>query len=230
MTAASNTALLQVAHLNFSYQTAQGTRHVFTDWSADFQPGLTWLQGANGSGKSTLLKLIAGALPPSSGQLRLAGELCAEAQPLAYRREVFWCGPGPVPLDHLRPPEYFGFLQTLYPRFDAAALPAHIAGLGLPPSLGSRLSALSTGTQRKVWLVAALVAGTRLNLLDEPYNALDAASLAYLRAQLAACAADAQRGWIVTSHEPLGPASATATVLNLSAASPPASLRDADPT
>ena len=188
--------LLQVRGLSFSYP----GRHVFTGWSADFAPGLTWVRGSNGSGKSTLFKLLAGALRPLTGTLRVAAIDAAE-QPLDYRREVFWCGPGPIAFDHLRPPEYFAFLRGLYPRLDATALQAHVSGFGLQPFMAKRLSELSTGTQRKVWLTAALAAGTSAVLLDEPLNALDAASLRHLREQLSRCAADAGRAWLVASHE-----------------------------
>ena len=121
-------------------------------------------------------------------------------QPLAYRREVFWCGPGPVVFEHLRPPEYFGFIAGLYPRFDAQALAGHVRAFGLAPHLGQRLSALSTGTQRKVALATALAVGTAVLLLDEPFNALDAASLAHLQGSLQAAAACTQQAWLVASH------------------------------
>ena len=130
---------------------------------------------------------------------------------MEYRREVFWCGPDRIAFDHLRPREYFGFLQSMFPRFDAAALPAHLAAFGLESVAKKRLSELSTGTQRKVWLSAALVVGTRVVLLDEPLNALDKNSLSYMLQQLEVCAADRQRAWIVASHASLGDAGAAAT-------------------
>ncbi len=210
MIATAPTPVLTVQGLSFSYP----GRHVFTEWSAEFTPGLTWIRGSNGSGKSTLLKLLAGALPPLAGGLQVR-EIDAAARPLDYRREVFWCGPSAIPFDHLRPAEYFGFLRHLYPRFDAAALGAHVAGLGLSPFMGARLSELSTGTQRKVWLAAALVAGTACVLMDEPLNALDRASLHYVLGQLAACAADPARAWIVASHEALGVAGEKAVRVDL---------------
>ncbi|MDE2161425.1 MAG: hypothetical protein KGJ30_21170, partial [Burkholderiales bacterium] len=110
-------------------------------------------------------------------------------------------------------------------RFDAAAAARHVEGFGLAPFLGRRLRELSTGTQRKVWLTAALAAGTRVTLLDEPLNALDRASLAYLRAEFAAAAAAAgPRAWIVASHEDLGAAGARARLLDLDARPAPAGL------
>ena len=160
------------------------------------------------------MQLLGGALPLRSGTLSVSG-IDAAQQPLAYRREVFWCGSGPIAFDHLRPPEYFGFTHSLYPRFDADALPAHIAGFGLAPHLDMRLARLSAGTQRKVWLAAALVANTAAVLIDEPVNALDAASLAHLHRVLLRCAADAAHAWVVTSHEPLGPAGDLACCIDL---------------
>jgi ABC-type multidrug transport system ATPase subunit len=200
-------ARLVVRDLSFSWP----RRHVFTAWSAEMGAGLTWLRGVNGSGKSTLLKLLAGALPPLAGEMHLTGEVALNpaTDALAWKREVFWCGPGPIAFDHLRPLEYFGFLQGLYPRFDVAAVQAHVQGFGLGPHLGAPLAALSTGTQRKVWLAAALAVGTRLRLLDEPLNALDAASLAYLEGELARAAAQTHSLWLVASHEaPVSPSAA----------------------
>ena len=207
--------ILRAQQLVFSYP----ARHVFNGWSADFGAGLSWLRGPNGSGKSTLLQLMAGALPLRSGALVVNG-IDMSQDPLGYRREVFWCGSGSIAFDHLRAPEYFGFMRSLYPRFDAEALAAHIEGFGLAPHLDLRLATLSAGTQRKVWLAAALVANTATVLIDEPVNALDVASLAYLHGVLMRCAADPAHAWIVSSHEPLGGAGEHARVLDLSGSCP----------
>ncbi|MEP7099473.1 MAG: ATP-binding cassette domain-containing protein [Burkholderiales bacterium] len=204
--------ILSANGLGFSYP----ARHVFTGWSHTFTAGLTWVRGPNGSGKSTLLQLLAGALPLRSGTLSING-IDAAQQPLAYRREVFWCGSGPIAFDHLRPPEFFGFMSGLYPSFDADALATHIAGFGLAPHLDMRLANLSAGTQRKVWLSAALVANSAAVLIDEPLNALDADSLAYLHRTLLRAAADPARAWIVTSHEALGAAGELAQRVELHA-------------
>lgn len=190
---------MRIHELSFAYP----GRHVFDDWSADLGPGVTWLRGGNGSGKSTLLKLLAGALTPSGGEIEVRG-LRLSGDGIAYRKEVFWCGPGPVPFDHLSPAEYFGFIRGLYSRWDTAAMARHVAGFALETHLHSALRGLSTGTQRKVWLTAALSAGTSATLLDEPLNALDAASHVHLLAALAECGRDPSRLWIVASHEALG--------------------------
>ena len=209
MSVAAAPVRLSVRDLSFSY----ADRHVFNGWSADFGPGMTWLRGSNGSGKSTLLKLLGGALLPLAGHLTVDG-VDSLREPLTYRREVFWCGPGSIAFDHLRAQEYFRFLRGFYKRFDAVAAQTHVDGLGLRPYVGDRLSDLSTGTQRKVWLAAALVVGTAVVLVDEPLNALDRASLTYLRQQLGARAAGAQ-AWVIASHEPPLIAVAPSQVLHL---------------
>jgi ABC-type multidrug transport system ATPase subunit len=189
-------------------------RPLWAGWSYRFAPGLTWVRGANGSGKSTLLRLLAGALAPATGSLTV-GAAEAAAQPEAYRRQVFWCGPDRVAFDHLRPAEYFGFLAGLYPTLDLAAIPALVQALGLAPFMDRQLDQLSTGSGRKVAVVAALCAHTPVVLLDEPLAALDARSAAEVRAHLAKAAQARRQTWIVTSHEALGEAAEHATVLDL---------------
>jgi ABC-type multidrug transport system ATPase subunit len=203
--------MLHVQSLHFSYP----HRHVFAGWSGEFKAGFTWLKGCNGSGKSTLLKLLAGALPPRHGSIQAAGIDLHQA-PIDYRRQVFWCGPDSIAFDHLTPLEYWGFLRGLYPRLDEAAVQQHADAFGLLPHLASPLRTLSSGTQRKVWITAALAVGTPVRLLDEPFNALDAASLTYLRQVLWDCAQTAEVCWVLSSHEDLGEVAQRATLLDLS--------------
>lgn len=194
--------VLRVKQLTFGY----AHRQLFNNLSLSFGPGFTWIQGGNGSGKSTFLQLVAGALRPLAGRIDVQG-VPQDTDPLAYRRWVFWCGPGALPFDHLSALEYFGFIQGLYPSFDLDALASHVAGFGLESHQSKLMRSLSTGTQRKVWLAAALSMRTPVVLLDEPLNALDQASLRHLEASLAARAqpqAANPQAWLVASHEPFG--------------------------
>lgn len=211
--------ILYVDNLNFSYGRQFSSALLFSNFFAQFAAGVTWVKGGNGHGKSTLLKLLAGVLPPSHGRIVLKG-LDIDTDPMAYRRSMFWCGPGSLAFDHLTPLEYLGFMQGLYPSFDTEAVSKHVAGFALAPYLQTSLRSLSMGTQRKVWLAAALSAGTTVTLLDEPLNALDAASLQYLETNLAEVTQQADRAWIIVSHEAFGPASTNATTLVLEGASP----------
>ena len=193
------TALLRVQALSFAYQ----TQRIVDLWSHDFAPGLCWLRGPNGVGKSTRLKLLAGALQPQYGAA-LVGGIDLLKQPLEYRREVAWVSAEPPPFEHLSPAELFGFLSGLYPRADAVAWGRHIDGFGLRAFLDQPLRQLSTGTQHKAALAAALALQTRVLLLDEPLAALDDASLGYWRACMTAAAHSADRLMLIVSHEDLG--------------------------
>jgi ABC-type multidrug transport system ATPase subunit len=202
--------VLKVEGLSFSYP----KQHVFTGWAHEFRAGLTWVKGRNGCGKSTLLKLLAGCLKPIAGDIAVQGTSIF-AQPLHFRQQVFYCGPGPIVFDHLSALEFFGFMRALYPSLIEDSLLQHVEGFGLHQFLELPLATLSTGTQRKVWLSAALAAGTKVTLLDEPMNALDAKSLEYLRSVILKCAQDNSSTWIVASHEDLGEGSTYCDILDM---------------
>lgn len=196
----TTTDLLNVRSLSFAYE----RRRIVDLWSESFDAGLVWLRGPNGVGKSTRLKLLAGALAPQYGTALLNGRVDLLADPLAWRREVAWVSAEPPPFEHLSPAELFGFLSGLYPRAERERWESHIEGFGLAPFLRQPLRQLSTGTQHKAALAAALALGTTVLLLDEPLNALDDASLAHWRACMAEAAASPDRLMLVVSHEELG--------------------------
>ena len=189
------TPMLYLDALEFRF----GARLLFSGYCAILEPGITWLRGPNGKGKTTLLRLAAGALVPHSGTIRLDAVDCVR-DPLAYRLQSFFCG-GDVPeLAWLTVQEFLDIHMDLYPAADAAQVSHQLAAFDITEILSQRLHTLSLGQHKKVQLALALALPVRLLLIDEPFNGLDAAAIAYLRAQLATRAAREDTCIILTSH------------------------------
>jgi len=133
------------------------------------------LVGRNGAGKTTTLKSIMGLVPVRSGIIRLDGRDLVQTP--AYKRARQ--GIGYVPEDR----RLIGTLTVeeniLLPAW-AAGLNGHEERLGriyrLMPEVkelaGRRATLLSGGQQKMVALARSLVSGTKLLLLDEPFEGL----------------------------------------------------------
>ena len=186
---------LHVEGLHFHFD----TRAVFSDFTASMAPGITWLRGANGMGKTTLLKLMAGSLAPQRGRVRL-GDIDSAAQPLAYRLASFYCGGDLPELPWLTARELIGLHLALYPAADAARVQAQLDAFAIADVLPQAMATLSLGQHKKVQLALALALPVRLLLLDEPFNGLDAAAVACLRAQLNQRAQARSTAIVLTSH------------------------------
>ncbi len=187
--------LLTVTQLHFGYP----GRNLFSGISFSIEPGLTWIRGENGSGKSTLLRLIGGATLASISDLRCSGA-SLKTEPIRYKQRVFWMGPDSPPFDHLNATQFWHFLAGLYPSSDLTPMHSLSASLGFEPYVNSPMRVLSTGNQRKAWLIAALLMNCPVTLLDEPFNALDSRSQGFLQMYLASKANDLSRAWVLTSH------------------------------
>jgi ABC-type multidrug transport system ATPase subunit len=193
--------VLRIERLVFAY----GRRWLFEGFGAEARPGVTWVQGANGSGKSTLLRLIAGALRPQHGRFTLGGAHYGaddRTAPLAWRRQTFWGLSDPPPTPWLTIAECLGFVARAYglPADGSPALREQVEALGLAKALDTPLRHASLGQQRKTVLALALALPVRLLLLDEPFNALDAASSAHLAQALARRAEAGRQVILLTSH------------------------------
>lgn len=151
-------------------------------------PGLTLLQGGDGSGKTTLLRLVAGTLAPTAGQvLRRPDRLYAD-------------DPTDPADDATVAQAWLDARRARHPGWDDATAQQLIQGFALAEHLGKRLEMLSTGSRRKLGLVAAGASGADLTLLDNPFAALDAPSSRCLAQLLAAAALEARRAWLVADY------------------------------
>jgi ABC-2 type transport system ATP-binding protein len=156
---------IRVSHLKKNYR----KKAVLSDINLRADTG-EWvvIAGRNGCGKSTLLQILAGALPPSGGELRYLGEDPLK-KPKLFRQ---LCGYVPqqdplmeelTVLDNLR---LWGYRKR---RPD----PALLEQFGLSELLKQRVDTLSGGMKRRVSFACAAIVHPQLLLLDEPTGALD---------------------------------------------------------
>jgi branched-chain amino acid transport system ATP-binding protein len=162
--------MLSVQGLNVAIRNVQILREVSLELPQGSMAGLV---GRNGAGKTTLMKSLMGLLKVSSGAVRF-GDADLLALPTHERARL---GIGYMPEDRRLVPELTAEENALAPAWaagasDAAARLAKAYAL-IPEAreFAKRKGLqLSGGQQKLVALARALVAGTKLLLLDEPFE------------------------------------------------------------
>jgi heme exporter protein A len=167
-----------------------GAKRVFArvDVSLD-AGGFLLVTGPNGSGKTTLLRVLAGLAAPTSGELQLpAREVIGYIghDPLVYRELT--------PLENL---ELFGQLYRVAERRERIGM--LLERFGLWDVRHERVGTFSRGMQQRLGLCRVLLHEPELLVLDEPFNALDAAGAELLDHTLAELSS---RAFVVATHDP----------------------------
>ena len=196
------TVVLQIDGLCHAYS----RRPLFKHLNAKISPGVTLIRGGDGSGKTSLVRLLAGALEVQTGNLSI-NDVPLSREPERYREKLFWTDPDTDAFESISALQFFERQRSGYPNFhasDAPALRQLIKGLGLLPHMAKPIYMLSSGTRRKVWLAAAFSAGASVTLLDDPFAALDNASILFVTRQLQQAALDPARALVVTHYDDLG--------------------------
>ena len=180
----------------------RGRRLLFRGLDLQLASGtVTWLRGANGSGKTSLMRILAGLTQPAEGAVSWDGMPLRRSGADAQRK-LLYIGHANALKDDLSLSESLAFLARLagLDQADARARAA-LSQVGLTSRTDAAVRTLSQG-QRRRGALARLVLddAPRVWILDEPYDALDTASVAWLTGVIEA---HRQRGGAVllTSHQ-----------------------------
>ena len=136
--------------------------------------------GENGAGKSTLMKILAGAVRPDDGEVRVDGEPVRFASPADARRhgigivyQELSLFPERSILANLFPdaqPTRFGLVDRAAMRERAAPI---LARIGLTADPDTTVGELGMGERQLVELSRLLIERPRVLILDEPNSALN---------------------------------------------------------
>ena len=164
----------------------RGGRTLFSNLDLAVAPGeALWVAGANGSGKSSLLRILCGLAPPAAGTVHWRGRDIAATRD-DYHRDLFYCGHAPGLKDDLPAWRNIDVARRIAGQasgIDDAR--RALALFGLEHALHLPCAILSQGQRKRVLLSRlALAPRPALLILDEPFSALDAGSIATLRALL----------------------------------------------
>ncbi len=163
-----------------------GPLHQLTfSWGA----GVHAVCGDEGTGKTTLLRLLAGDVQPSQGIV------------LGPEGDVFWVDLQGAEHDAVTVQACWDALRMRYPQWNEALLHNLADELDMTRHLEKRLNMLSAGSRRKVMVLAALASGATVTLLDQPFVALDLASIHIIQEFLQEAAEHPSRAWIVADYE-----------------------------
>ena len=150
-------------------------------------PGLIAVTGGERSGKTSFLRRLSGDLTALPGEVP--------------HPDALWLDLRLPTQDDETPQQVWDTLRARSPKWNAALHQELIEALGLLPHLDKKLFMLSTGSRRKVALSGLLACGATVTCLDQPFAALDSASIKVIRAFLSDMAQHPTRSWVVADYE-----------------------------
>jgi len=131
------------------------------------------LVGPNGAGKTTTLRALAGIIPPTKGQLFVAGHDVV-AEPVAAKRQLAYVPDDPKLFDSLTVWEHFQFVAAAYRVANFEPLAEELlVQFELTEKRDALAQELSRGMRQKTAVACAYLHNPQALLFDEPLTGLD---------------------------------------------------------
>ncbi len=161
---------LQINNVSKNY----GSQAALNNVSFNVNPGeIVGFLGPNGAGKSTMMKIITCFLPPSSGEVKVAGYDIYDNS-LEVRRNVGYLPENNPLYPEMYIREYLRFVAGIYKvEKKRSRVDEMIETVGLTRESHKRIGELSKGYRQRVGLAQALIHNPKVLILDEPTSGLD---------------------------------------------------------
>ena len=143
--------------------------------------------GPNGAGKTTTIRMLLGLVRPTSGSGTILGGSITE--PASYLDKVGALIESPAFYPQLSGRENLKALARLG-QLPLSAVDPVLERSGLLARAGDKYRSYSLGMKQRLGIAAAMLAGPRLLILDEPTNGLDPAGIVEMRGLIRSFAGD----------------------------------------
>lgn len=168
--------VIEVDHVSKTYR---GTT-LYRDVSLQIEQGsFSSIAGANGSGKSVLFRLMCGFTKPDSGIININERYLSKGRTFPEKFGILIDRPGF--LNNQTGFENLNKLAKIRGEIGPDVIRKSMLKLGLDPDAKQPVRQYSLGMRQKLALTQAIMESPEVLLLDEPFNALDAASVANVR-------------------------------------------------
>lgn len=170
---------IKIKHISKVFRVGNKDRAAIRDLNLNLYEGqITVLLGHNGAGKTTTLSMLTGLFPPTSGRAYINGYEISQDM-VQIRRSLGLCPQHDVLFDNLTVTEHLYFyaqLKGLSHQKCPEEVKHMLHILSLEDKRDSRCRFLSGGMKRKLSIGIALIAGSKVLMLDEPTSGMDAIS------------------------------------------------------
>ncbi len=170
---------VSVKHINKKFD----TQKALDDVSFEIKLGeIAGFIGPNGAGKTTMMRIITGLIPPSSGEVRIAGIDVLE-NPLEIKKKIGYLPENNPLYREMYVKEYLHFVAGVYKLGNDSEkkIKEIIDITGLGPEKHKTINQLSKGYRQRVGIAQSLIHDPEVLILDEPTSGLDPNQIVEIR-------------------------------------------------
>jgi ABC-2 type transport system ATP-binding protein len=155
------------------------------------------LIGPNGAGKSTTIRILMGLVHQDAGEVLVLGRRMP-AEQVAAKWDIGFASEDMRLYDSMTLDWHIGFMQSIYPNWDAAYAQILLKRFGLRAE--QKMRGFSHGQRVKAALLLVLARKPQLLVLDEPTTGLDPVARHEILRELTGVMADEGRSILFSSH------------------------------